>query len=439
MTDPREQMLARFERFQDGRAGWTLPVRKAAIDRFAQLGFPTTSTEAWKYTPVAPLLQVPFELAPRGEPSPVSAQQVDALAALRGGLRLVFVNGHFEPGLSSLTGVPAGVVVKSLGAALVEDAARLEPHLLTDGRTGPFAALNTAFAEDGAFISLPQGAVLEQPIELVFLAGGSQQALALHPRTLIVAGAASQATVVETYVAIGQGVYFTNAVTQVVLGPDAHVDHYKVQAEGPRAFHIAQVRSQQERGSHFGSHSIALGGQLARTEVEAVLGAEGSACTLNGLYMAGGKQHLDNHTRIEHAQPHCTSRELYKGVLDGHAHGVFTGQIVVAKDAQKTDASQTNKNLLLSEDATVDTTPRLEIFADDVKCTHGATVGQLDEDALFYLRSRGIGERTAKDLLTFAFASEMVSLIRLEPLRARVRELVTQKLPHASQLRESAS
>ena len=251
-------------------------------------------------------------------------------------------------------------------------------------------------------------------------------------------GAGSQATVIETWAGLSDEVYFTNAVTEVVLGDNAQLDHYKLQEEGARAFHIALTQVQHGRDSRFNSHSVALGAALARNDVRALFAREGSECTLNGLYMATGKKHLDNRTLIDHQSPRCTSRELYKGVLDGQSRGVFSGRVLVRHDAQKTDASQTNKNLLLSDEAVVDTKPQLEIFADDVKCAHGAAVGQLDEDALFYLRSRGIGQEAAKSLLTYAFASEMVNLIPLAPLRARVRELVTSRLPEWEKLKEVA-
>jgi Fe-S cluster assembly protein SufD len=280
--------------------------------------------------------------------------------------------------------------------------------------------------------------VLPAPIHLLFISTGQRKPTLSQPRNLIVLGVGSQATLVETYAGLSDEVYFTNAVTEVVLGDGARLDHYKLQEESARALHIALTQVHHGRDSRFTSHSVALGAELARNEVRALLASEGSECTLNGLYMATGKQHLDNRTLIDHQSPRCTSRELYKGVLDGQSRGVFSGRVLVRHDAQTTDASQTNKNLLLSDEALVDTKPQLEIFADDVKCAHGAAVGQLDEDALFYLRSRGIGQESAKSLLTYAFASEMVNLIPLAPLRARVRELVTSRLPEWEKLKEIA-
>src|SRR5439155_1493343 len=278
---------------------------------------------------------------------------------------------------------------------------------------------------------LPRGAVVEEPIELLYVATTPGEGTVAHPRNLIVAGVNSQATLVETYLGLEDNVYFTNAVTEIVLGENAVLDHYKVQRESTEAFHVATTQVHHDRRSNFKSLYVALGGGLVRNEVRATLDAEGCECTLNGLYLATGTQHIDNHTVIDHAQPHCASHELYKGILDGNAHGVFNGKIFVREDAQKTDAKQTNQTLLLSEDATINTKPQLEIFADDVKCTHGATVGQLSADALFYLRSRGLGLQEARSLLTFAFANDIIERIQVEPLRARLEELLvqTQRLP----------
>jgi Fe-S cluster assembly protein SufD len=376
---------------------------------------------------------VPFEPA-----AEAAVRDVDRWNLGDGATRVVFVNGRYRPELSSRA--PDGAFIGSLGTAIAE---RPEPVLRevarhADWQRDALTALNTAFIQDGAFIHLPAGAVLERPIHLLYLSTSPEKPALTQPRNLIVAGANSQATVVETYAGLADDVYFTNAVTEVVLGENARLDHYKLQEESARAFHIALTQVHHGRDSRFTSHSVALGAALARNELRALFAAEGCECTLNGLYMATGKQHLDNRTLIDHKSPRCTSRELYKGVLDGQSRGVFSGRVLVRQDAQKTDASQTNKNLLLSDDAVVDTKPQLEIFADDVKCAHGAAVGQLDENALFYLRSRGIGQEAARSLLTYAFASEMVNLVPLGPLRARVRDLVTSKLPAFEALKEAA-
>jgi Fe-S cluster assembly protein SufD len=261
-----------------------------------------------------------------------------------------------------------------------------------------------------------------EPIQLVFLTTPSAEPAVAHPRTLILAGINSQAAIIETFAALEDGVYFTNGVTEIVLGEGAVLDHTKVQRESKNAFHIATQQVHQARASNITSHSIALGGGLVRNDVNVVLDAEGCECTLNGLYLANGRQHIDNHTRIDHARPHCASHELYKGILDGKAHGVFNGKIYVHQDAQKTDAKQTNKTLLLSEDAVINSKPQLEIYADDVKCTHGATIGQLDEEAVFYLRSRGVGQEEARSLLTYAFANDIISRIKVEPIRAGLEQ-----------------
>ena len=446
MTDLARSLRASFALLGergDRRDGRIRPLREAAFARFAELGLPTTQDEEWKYTSLAPLAQVQFEPAAEAKLHEPSLEQLDRLAGGEpgdGAVRLVFVDGHHRPELSSRAASSGGAFIGSLAAALAERPELVERELArhADYQRDALIALNTAFIEDGAFIDLPAGVVLQAPIYLLFVSTAAGGATVSQPRNLIVAGAGSQATVVETYAGIADEVYLTNAVTEVVLGKGAGLDHYKLQEESARAFHIALLQVHHGRNSRFTSHSVALGAALARNEVRALLASEGSECTLNGLYMATGKQHLDNRTLIDHQSPRCTSRELYKGVLAGHSRGVFSGRVLVQKDAQKTDASQTNRNLLLSEDALVNTKPQLEIFADDVKCAHGAAVGQLDEDALFYLRSRGLGREAARSLLTYAFASEMVNLIPLGPLRARVRELVTSRLPEWEKLKEAA-
>jgi Fe-S cluster assembly protein SufD len=430
MTDFTQGLRDSFAQLEDGPIRL---LREAAFARFAKLGLPTTQDEEWKYTSLAPLAQVRFE--PAAE-TPV--RDIDRWTLGDGAIRVVFVNGRYRRELSSRA--PDGAFIGSLATAIAE-----RPELVlrevarhADWQRDGLTALNTGFIQDGAFIHLPAGAVLEAPIHLLYLSAAPEKPTLTQPRNLIVAGANSQATVVETYAGLADDVYFTNAVTEVVLGENARLDHYKLQEESARAFHIALTQVHHGRDSRFTSHSVALGAALARNELRALFAAEGCECTLNGLYMATGKQHLDNRTLIDHKSPRCTSRELYKGVLDGQSRGVFSGRVLVRQDAQKTDASQTNKNLLLSDDAVVDTKPQLEIFADDVKCAHGAAVGQLDENALFYLRSRGIGQEAARSLLTYAFASEMVNLVPLGPLRARVRDLVTSKLPAFEALKEAA-
>jgi Fe-S cluster assembly protein SufD len=440
MTAFARSLRANFKLLDEsgGRIGL---LRQAAFARFAELGLPTTQDEDWKYTSLAPLAQIQFALPVRAKPP--TREQIDRLAGGPPGdddIRLVFVDGHYRPELSLRGTSTGGAFIGGLGTAHAERPELVERELgrHADHQHEALTALNTAFIEDGAFIHLPAGTVVQAPIHLIFVSGAPANATLSQPRNLIILGAGSQATVVETWAGLEGGVYFTNAVTEVVLGDNARLDHYKLQEEGARAFHIALTQVQHGRDSRFNSHSVAVGAALARNDVRALFTGEGGECTLNGLYMATGKQHLDNRTLIDHQSPHCTSRELYKGVLEGQSRGVFSGRVLVRHGAQKTDATQINKNLLLSDEALVDTKPQLEIFADDVKCAHGAAVGQLDEDALFYLRSRGIGQHAAKSLLTYAFASEMVNLIPLVPLRTRVRELVTSRLPGWEELKEVA-
>lgn len=426
--------LSDFEQFEkDGAtraASWVHQLRKAAIARFAELGFPTTRHEEWKYTAVAPIAKVPFTRVGDDRPMFLSGALERFSFGLSAGARLVFVNGHYSRKLSSLESLPSGVRVGSLAAALTADRELIEPHLAGHARyqDHAFVALNTAFIEDGAFLYVSPGKVVGDPIHLLFISTAPGTAPASYPRNLIVAGNNSQVRIVETYVGVGKHVSFTNAVTEIVVGENAAIDHYTLQRESEEAFHIATLQVHQARSSTFASHSLAVGGALVRNDVNVVLDGEGSECTLNGLYMVTGQQHVDHHTRIDHARPHCLSRQLYKGVLDGKARGVFNGKIVVHPPAQKTDARQTNKNLLLSGDALIDTKPQLEINNNDVKCTHGSTIGRLDEDSIFYLRSRGIGLEAARSLLTYAFASEIINRIKVEPLRAKLENLVVTRL-----------
>lgn len=418
-------LLARWaQELARNGSSWTQQVRQAAASRFATLGFPTTREEAWKYTNVAPIAKIPFTLAGDERAGVTDAVLARASCGPMAGHRLVFVNSQYAPELSALQPLPAGVIVGSLAAALSAHRSRVEPHLAryASFQNHAFVALNTACMQDGAFISIPPGTIVEAPIHLLFVSTAPGQATVSYPRNLIVVDRGGQATLVESYVGAAPEVYLTNAVTEIVAGEDAVIDHYRLQQESTAAFHMALLQVHQERSSTVTSHAMALGGALVRNEVNAVLDGAGSACTLNGLFMAAGQQHVDNQTRIDHVQPYCTSRELYKGVLDGKGRGVFNGTIYVHKAAQKTNAKQTNKNLLLSPEAWIDTKPQLEIYNNDVQCGHGSTIGRLDEEALFYLRTRGIGLEEARSLLTYAFASEMLSQITIEPMRDALHE-----------------
>lgn len=435
--------LANFAPFErevthNGQA-WTQQLRKAAISRFAEMGFPTTRDEEWKYTNVAPITRVAFQHGRQATPDAASEALAAASVPELGGVQLVFINGHHVPELSARQGLPHGLEVNSLAAALSSRPHWIEAHLAryADFEDHAFVALNTAFMQDGACIYIPRGTVLDVPLHFVFISLPQGEPTASYPRNLLVLEDGAQATVIESYIGLGSDAHFTNAVTELVLGQNAVAEHCKLEWEGSGAFHIATLQVQQARSSTFVSHAFAVGGALARQDINVVLQGEGGDTTLNGLYMATGQQHIDNHTRIDHVMPHCISREFYKGILDGKARGVFNGKIVVHKDAQQTDAMQTNKNLLLSEDASIDTKPQLEIFNNDVKCAHGTTIGQLDANSVFYLRSRGLDEDAARSLLTYAFASELVHRIKLEPLRTKLNDFVLTWLPQSQRVKEA--
>lgn len=413
---------------QNGQA-WLQPLRRAAIARLKDLGFPTAHDEDWRFTNLSPVVTTAFQ--------PATAATVDAAALAPLTLdgcdctRLVFVNGRFALESSTLSVLPAGVRAGSLAQTLAGDRSALEPHLARheDFQNEAFSALNTAFLTDGAFVYVPRGAVVEKPIHVLYVTVPGNTALATHPRTLVMTGEDSQVSVVEEFVSLGEGAHLSNAVTELVVGAGSVVGHYLIQRENRQAFHVSTLRGQQGRGSSLTSHTVLLGGALTRRNIHPVLAGEGGECLINGLFMANGRQHMDNYMKVEHASPHCESRQVFKGILDGQSHGVFHGRIVVHKDAQKTDAKQTNMNLLLSEDAQIDTKPQLEIYADDVKCTHGATVGQIDEDAIFYLRSRGLAEASARALLLYAFAGDMLQRMKVEPVRRYLDGLVARWVP----------
>ena len=438
MAERRDGYLAEFDRVTrepDWRAPASISkLRKVAIDRFSQLGFPTTKLEAWRFTSVAPIAATPFALADDG-PSALSGDELDSFTFKDLPFtQLVVVNGCFAPQLSSCGALPAGVEAGGLREAIDRDPTFVERYVarLAPYEDQPFTALNTAFLCDGAFLRIPANAVIEQPIHLLFVATAHQKAQVHHPRVLILAGENSQARIVESYAGLRDARYFTNAVTEIAAGPNAVIDHYKLLRESLQAFHIASMHVSLGRSSSFSSHSITLGGALVRNDVTATLNGEGIDCTLNGLYVVNGRRLIDNHTMVDHAKPHCSSHELYKGILDDEAHAVFNGKIVVQLDAQKTDAKQTNQALLLSEHAQINTSPQLEIFADDVRCTHGATVGQLDHDAMFYLRSRGLSQARARNVLIHAFASDILDRIKIAPIRAHLDRVLLEQLLFAT-------
>lgn len=424
------------ERVGEGWA-WFTPTRERAMDRFHELGFPTTRHEEWRFTNIKPIAETPFALAEPPDDAAVTAEMVRRFAfdGLTGP-RLVFVDGRLREDLSGVGDLPAGVRVLGMAEAVETDAEIVRAHLgrYADAEDDAFTALNTAFAEDGLFVHIGRNVRAAGPIHAMFLSTIGGEPRVTHPRNLIVAEEGAEATVIEQYAAVEGGVYLSNGVTEAAAGPNARLHHYVLEQESERAYSIATLHAHQRRDSAFESHTILLGGAIVRNNIHVVLDGENCDSLINGLYVPRGEQHMDNHMKVVHAKPHCDSRQFYKGVLNDKASGVFSGRIVVVEDAQKTDAKQSNSNLLLSDDAHVDAKPQLEIYADDVKCTHGATMGEIDEDALFYLRTRGIGEAAARGLLIYAFAHESLDRIAIEPIRTRVERLLMERLPESELL-----
>jgi Fe-S cluster assembly protein SufD len=433
-----DHYLSEHANFQPASTNWLKQQRQSAIKVFGQNGFPTTRHEAWKYTDLRPLLKRNFTIVD----STTDSVDKDRLNAVRfTGLdcqELVFINGHYSSALSQNPETAHGARICSLANAGKDTQKLTETYLNQFAQPDKhgFAALNTAFVTDGAFIHLPDNIELDKPVHLIFIANKQQASFISHPRNLIVLGNNAKATVIESYIGLDNAEYCTNTVTEIVCGEGATLEHYKVQEESSKGFHIGYLHAQCQHDSRLDSHSVSLGGALVRNDIDVKLAGSGAHVGLNGLYMANGQQHVDNHTRVDHSMPHTSSDESYRGVLADKAHAVFNGKVVVHKDAQKTDAQQSNANLLLSDDAEIDTKPELEIYADDVKCSHGATVGQLDDNMLFYLRSRAIDAHTARSLLTFAFADEVIKRIKFAPIRERLEYKVVGRLPDASLIRE---
>ena len=403
---------------------WLKDMRSSAIARFESLGFPNMKQEAWRFTSVAPIAEGSFELAA----PPARVPQLDDIRPFllfEAGYRLVFVDGFFQPSLST----PFFDDVQSLAHVVThrQDLVRqyLGKYAATQDR--PFSALNTAFVNEGAFVHVPAKATLAEPVQLLFLASGDTPVVS-HPRNLVVIGREARASIVETYASLGQGSYWTNSVTEIVVEDGARVDYHRVQRESARAYHVGTTQTHQGRDSTVHVHTVAFGAALSRHDIGTVLAGSGGTLILNGLYLLAGQQHADHHTTIDHAAHHCQSHEYFNGVLDDKSRGVFTGRIIVRPGAQKTDSKQTNNNLLLSTDAHADSQPQLEIYADDVKCTHGSTVGPLDPRALFYLRSRGVGEVEARRLLTYGFAAEILGRMDVASLRAQLDRIVRERL-----------
>ena len=409
---------------------WLESIRRAAMDRFAATGFPTSRDEEWRFTPVGPIAQNPWR--PAFGSAAVSREQLDPFVfGHPEWTTLVFVNGVFSEALSLIGVLAPGLRVGSLSEALNTDGAVIEAHLGRHAPTvsSPFTALSTAFVREGGFVHVPANTDVARPVHLVFVTTDVAAGSVTHPRNLIVVEPGARASVIESYVTLSPaGTYWTNAVTEVVAGANSWLEHTRIQRESERAYHIGSTHVDQDRDSHYRSFSMAMGGALARHNLHVRLNGENVEALMYGLYLTRGEQLVDNHTVIYHDQPNCRSWEVYKGVLDGRSRAVFNGKVFVRPEAQKTDAKQTNRNLLLSDTAKVNTKPQLEIFADDVKCTHGATVGRLDEVALFYARSRGVPAAEAQRLLTYAFAAEVIEEVALEPVRDELERLVRERL-----------
>ncbi len=409
---------------------WLRSLREDAFGRFCDIGFPTTGDEDWRFTNAAPLSQLAFNLEQNGS-AQVSVKDLEAFRLPGAACSLVFVDGRYAPELSSGEQLPTGVDAGSLAAAIAKDPKALEAHLgrYLDTQRDAFCSLNTAFLEDGGYVRIARDTVLEAPIHLLFVSTDSDEPHMVHPRNLLIAERNAQVSIVEEHVSLTKGVLFANAVTELIAAENSVVSYHMIERQNRKSFHIATLRIQQERAANVSSHSVLLGGALVRNNVHPVLAGEGGECLINGLFIGDERQHMDNYMHVEHLSPRCASHQFYNGILSGHAHGVFHGRILVHKDAQKTDAKQTNRNLLLSDDAQIDTKPQLEIYADDVKCTHGATIGQIDETSLFYLRTRGLDEITARDMLLLAFAGQCLERIKRGPVRTHVERIVHPAMP----------
>jgi len=427
-TDPATTPVEAFARLEQNGATM-MPLRKAGLARFAEAGFPTLRDEDWRFTNLKPLAELPFRptLTPLGQAlgqeqlGDVTFGQLDAD-------RLVFVDGHFSADLSQIADQPSGVTVTNLAHA------EGELGSLSGGDDNPFVALNDAFFTDGAVIQIGDGQRLAKPVHLLFVTTASEDGDTAHIRNWIDAGSNAQGTIIESHLSLGQAATVTNVVTESRIGDGANIEHIKFQDQSVRAFHLASLHSELGRDAQYAFHSIVLGGRLSRNNLRMRLAQPGIECVLNGLYMLRGQQLADHHMLVEHAAAHCDSHEYFNGILDDQSRGVFHGRILVQPGAQKTDAKQTNKNLLLSDDATANTKPQLEIYADDVKCTHGATIGAMDDDAIFYLRTRGLDTPTARRMLLHGFAGEIIERIRHDDAREELDALVWDRLEAEHQL-----
>lgn len=433
-ADPKDHYIAAFPEFaRNGGRGpkWLTLRREKALERFGTVGFPTTRQEEWRFTSVAPVARTPFSMRSRHECPRVAPDSIKPLRLVEArGSTAVFVNGWFASSLSDLSELPDGVTVGSVADAVVGGNDFLEGHLAryAADEGNPFTALNTAFFQDGALVHVPEGVELDRPIHLLFVSLPGEEPWIWHPRNLIVVERGARAAVIEAYHGLADGIYLTNSVTEFALGHGARGDYVRIQSESERAYHFSTSQSRQDRDSKLVSCSVSFGAQLARHDVNAVLDGESGFLIMDGLSLLTGRQHVDYHTTLDHARPHCESHELFNGIFQDHSRGVFNGRIIVRPGAQRTDSKQTNNNVLLSENARADSQPQLEIYADDVKCTHGSTTGPLDQNALFYLRSRGLSEEQSRAALTYGFTAQVLGQIELAEIRLRLDQLVRERL-----------
>lgn len=442
LESARDHYLSRHEEFARNlgdEPGWLSELRREALGCFAELGLPSTRLEEWLHTSVRPIATVPFELPPPG-PSGVSREALEPLVIpLFSYSRFVFVDGRFDQALSARPALGGNAAIQSLGRLSARELDGLGTYLggLADHKRNAFVALNTAFRDDGAVLRVPRGTRLESPIQLVFVDSGRTDPRVCHPRLLVIAEEGSSVRIIQDHVSLDRGQGFTNVVMETFIERGAAVEHVLLQRQGPGQVQVSNLSVRLERDARFTGHTVTLSGAWVRNDAAVVLAGEGAECALNGLFVGDGTQFIDNHTLVDHAMPHCQSRELYKGILAGHAKGVFRGRVIVRPDAQHTNAEQFNLNLLLSDTAQINTQPQLEIHADDVKCSHGSAIGRLDDDAIFYLRTRGIGETRAREMLARGFAVEVTGTLSDEPLRAELDRLVSEKFDRGSAERET--
>lgn len=428
----KEWFIKNFKTFEDNLNGEKTPelhrIRKEALKNFSELSLPTLKHEEWRYTNISPLLKYNFTLPSKDLQISNELMNKFSFNEMDSNI-LIFVNGKFSKENSKLLNLQEGTIAGSISDAMKNNPEIIEKHFgkYASYNNQIFTALSTAYTKDGAFVYVPEGKIVEDPIHIIFITTASEEKIIIQPRNLFVASKNSQVTIIEHYVSENNNIYFTNSVTEIVVGDNAIVDHYKLQEESKNAFHIARVEIDQERSSNFTSHSISTGGAITRNNINARFNGEGGECTLNGLFLLEDKQLFDAHTLIDHATPLCNSHEYYKGILDDSSRGVFNGKVLVRQDAQKTNAFQKNNNILLSNNALVNTKPQLEIFADDVKCSHGATIGQIDEEAKFYLKSRGIGEEAANAILIHAFASDVIKSMKIESVRNYLEDILSKR------------